>query len=379
MNIEQLLHLLKNDLDGWNKYRKENNSQMIELISMDLRNVDFKNANLRSVNFSGSNLSHSNFNGADISGAVFSSSNISFSNFSNVNGQYCTFHNVDLYSSSFNSSDLLGSEFNKSNMASVKILDSNISQCDFRSATLTGAVLDSRKQLKNLIHYLSDEQISGVIFQDERYSENFKKDAGETKAKTLEINLEGQTLTPFNLSYLLLAIEGTYNNLFYLSDTESDDIEEIKRSIQPYYQGVGANEALMIKSIKEGSIIIELTTLTAYAGLLYTLSKIFSTIGDQIISYKKLQIEEKNSDLLHKKAEAEIKKSEAETDRILIENKNLLAKQESNLQLIADSFNTRNKVVEENKMELLNMGVAPLEAMLNKYDQMGVDVSVNIK
>lgn len=379
----QLIDLLKNDVDEWNRFRSENESLKIDLSSVDMRNAEIEGANLKSVDFTSSNLSNSMISNSDISGSIFSNASMSLMNLNNVKGLYCTFHEVDLYSTCFTDVDLTGTEFNKSNMASVRFTHSSISQCDLRYATLTGAILDSRKQLKDLIHYLSNDQLSAIVFMDEQYSEDVKNTGTEKNSNSLELRIDGENLTPFNLSYMLLAIEGAYNNLLYLSETDSENLDDIKKSIQPYYQGVGADESLVIKRITEGSIVLELTTLTAFAGLLYTLSKIVGTVGEQILAYKKLQIEELKSGAL-------IKKTEAETDRLRIENDNLLEdnrqkksksaeldKIQSNLvnyQSISYSFSTNSRVVDKNKMELFEIGVKPLENILYKYEKMGVNV-----
>ena len=228
--------------------------------------MDFTGVNLSAIDFSRCNFSNLSFKKSNLKGCKFVDANLSFAEIEDSDISYCTFNSGDLYSMSCRGCQFTGSEFVGANLSSIRLENCRINLCDFRKATTTGMVLDSRTDLKNVIHFLSDTQLSGILFKDELDIEDntqFRAELDENPS--LRVSIESGTLTPFNLSYFLLAIEGVYNNLLYLSQTNSTDIDEITNNITPYYQGVGASESLMIKKIYDGSVVIELTTLAASA------------------------------------------------------------------------------------------------------------------
>ncbi len=353
----------------------------------NLSGLKLLDVNLSAIDFSRCDLSNCIFEGANFKGAKFIDARLCFSQIEKSDISYCTFNSADLYSLYSRDCKFTGSEFIDANLSSIRMESCRIDLCDFRRATTTGMVLDSRTKLKKLIHFLSDSQLSGIVFKDELDLENSTKFRAEIdESPSLIVTIESGKLTPFNLSYFLLAIEGVYNNLLYLSQTSSNDIDEICNSITPYYQGVGASESLMIKKVYSGSVIVELTTLAASAaGILYTLSKTIDVIGRHIIENKKLQLEAtKNS--------ASIGKIEAETDKIIIENTKLLIEMSSSsLQASDDTFEglvdydqlaqsmlVRSEAVGNNKQYLFEKGIVPLEEILSKYNKMGVSVTAQI-
>ncbi|MFK5949409.1 MAG: pentapeptide repeat-containing protein, partial [Methylococcales bacterium] len=355
-----LRNLLLSDISTWNSFRKESEFQALDLSGVNLRSVNLDGLNLKSIDFKGSNLSNSIISNCDLSGSDLSRCDLSWTKFTNIKCCFSVVSEVDLYCSLFIECDLTGSEFMKSNLSSSKLYECNISQCDFRASDLTGMSLDSRKQLKDIIHFLSDEQLAGVIFNDEKASENSKLENNELDVKTLEIRLDGNNITPFNMSYLLLAIEGTYNNILYLSQTKCKDIDEIKKFIEPYYQGVGAEESLKIKRVSEGSIVIEFATISACVGILLSISKIISAIGDQVNAYRRISIEQTKSDVL-------IRKTEEETNRLKLENKKMLIELnktetldkvkhqvETNIDYsgVLDCITFKNSIVNDNNIDL---------------------------
>jgi len=357
--VKEWLHQLQHDVDSWNTFKQDYRGKRIDFASMDLRNIDFTNADLKSVDFQDSNLSSSTFRNCELNGALFARANLCWTKIRNTNAQYCTFNEADMYSASFTDSNLNGSEFIKSNVDGVSFLNSVITECDFQYAKMTGSVMSSRSQLISLAHYMADDQLSGIIFLDERVYE--KASATEEKC-TLIVKIDGKSITPFNLSYLLLALEGIYNNILFLSETKSESLEEIIRSIEPYYQGVGARDSLKIQKIHEGSIIIELT---AAAGLLFTLSKIVNAIGSQILEHKKMRLEQA-------KNEALIRKTEAEMDQIIIANINQSYEIANH---VAAAMTVNSYAVEQNRVRLIELSTKPLENILNKYQEMGLNVS----
>lgn len=387
INKTELVDILRRGADIWNRYREDNPSLEIDLSGSNLTGLQLSDANLSAIDFSGCDLSKCLLENVNFKGCTFVNAKICFAKISRSDISYCSFNNGDLYNLCCNECKFTGSEFIEANMSSIRLENCLIDQCDFRKATTTGMVLDSRVDLKNVIHFLSDMQLSGIIFNDELDLEDdtlFKAELNDSPS--LQIKIDSGKLTPFNLSYFLLAIEGVYNNLLYLSQTDSTDIEEIKRNITPYYQGVGANESLLIKRVSEGSVVVELTTIAASAaGILFTLSKTVDIVGKQILEYKKLQLEAAMND-------ASVKKIEAETDKLVIENSKSLIEIDTRKHVatndavdcevdyssIVKSLVVESKTVSSNKQQLFEAGVMPLENILNKYEKMGIKVVAQV-
>jgi len=384
MDKQRLVEILRSDQDKWPEIKALHSNDLIDLTSTDLRDIKFNNLDLKSIDFSNSNLSKSSFVNCDLSGSVFNSAELSWITCTQSVVKYITVSEVDLYSAQFNGVNLSGSEFHRSNLSNVRFKDCVLEKCDFRWSTLTGAMLDSRAQLKGLIHFLSDEQLSGIIFSDEIRNEKQARNESDIDA-CLEVHVDGDHITPFNLSYLLLALEGVYNNLLYLSQTESDSLEEIRRNIFPYYQGVGSEEAIQIRAIKEGSIIIDLVAPTA--AILLTLAKSFQIISQQVLEHKRLASEEREG-------LANIERTKAETERVRIDNltimKDVVQNSEHVNSLVEVGSDTsvpvdysdicseiclKNKLIDNNKEELIEKGMAPLENILFKYEKMGIAVT----
>lgn len=373
-----LVSRLQSGAEAWNNFRAANpgleidlrhvNLRSMELIGFDLSRVDFSHADLSGCKLERVNLTASKLIGAKLSFSKIGASRIDF----------CEIRKGDWYGTHCENSSFHGSDFSEASLSSVSLKDCRIDDCDFRKASTTGMVLNTRAVLQSIAYPLTDTQLSGIVFLDEVTK---KKPATADSGVTVEIRISGGDISPFNLSYLLLALEGAYNNLVLLSRTDSVDLEEIKQCMAPYFQGVGASDALRITRIREGSIVIDLATAASLAGVLVALSQVVKNVGEQMISYKKLQLEAKNF-------EATARKVEAEADQLIVQNIRSIAELQSEklqpetglilsepaVHAIGNTLPVNSAVVEQNKSSLVRLSVQPLETILWKYHRMGFSV-----
>tara|TARA_R100000406_G_scaffold61303_2_gene42631 strand:+ start:2726 stop:3388 length:663 start_codon:yes stop_codon:yes gene_type:complete len=115
LNNQELLELLKKDVNAFNDYRENYPNQII----------DFCNANLSENNLAGSNISNCNFTRCYLSNSDLRNVKAKGACFKYAEAEHCDFRGSDVESANFDYSILHGSDFRGSN-----ILKSNISLDD---------------------------------------------------------------------------------------------------------------------------------------------------------------------------------------------------------------------------------------------------------
>ncbi len=134
-NTEHLARL-KNGVDAWNEWRKENPKVIPNLEQADLRVADLRGANLtkaklgganlRVANLEGAYLSEANLTGADLSEAVLGGANLG---------------GADLMEANLTGARLTGAELQKANLTRVDLRGADLAWADLMMANLTGAKL----------------------------------------------------------------------------------------------------------------------------------------------------------------------------------------------------------------------------------------------
>jgi hypothetical protein len=125
------LEMLKQGVDVWNEWRKENPTVKPDLTFADLRQKSFD-----TINLSNSALSHGNFEYVSLTDAKILGADLSNANLSRADLQYSDFSGADL-----SGAYLINSSLNHSKFINADLTDSNLSDSNFSFADLTGSNL----------------------------------------------------------------------------------------------------------------------------------------------------------------------------------------------------------------------------------------------
>lgn len=146
MATEEHLEILKQGVEVWNRWRKEN-----PRIIPDLRDVCLRGANLYLADFSGSqlqgaNLSGAQLNSANLSGAQLDTVNLSEANLSNASLEGATLREailsgVNLSNATLNSATLRGARLDNANLRGADLDDVNLRRVTLHGADLSEVIL----------------------------------------------------------------------------------------------------------------------------------------------------------------------------------------------------------------------------------------------
>ena len=123
---EEQLAILKQGVDVWNKWRKDNRGVEIDLRKTNLSEANLSEANLFRANLRGSDLTGAILNGANLSFAKLAGANLSDAKLigtrlSNAKLRYAAIRNADLTSVNFFNADLSGADLSGANLNSVNL------------------------------------------------------------------------------------------------------------------------------------------------------------------------------------------------------------------------------------------------------------------
>ena len=273
----------------------------------NLRRVNLSRTDLTRASMNGVNLSGAVLSEADLRGAHLSSANLAGADFSGANLRGAWLRRADLYLVCFRKAklsranlseahlieavlreaylkfaDLRGAQLNRANLRRANLIGASLRRADLREAQLKMAILrkadlsgadlrgadlrdtdlrqatfentlvSSRTVLTLLRFALTDEQKAAIIFSDER--EIAKKKNSSKKLKNyqhLTIEFLGEVSWKNEwLAFLLLSLQTTYNNCFYLCSTEDKDIKIIEKKLERKFH-VSAQYDIELKIIQQ--------------------------------------------------------------------------------------------------------------------------------
>lgn len=197
MANEKHLVILKQGVEVWNKWRKDNKKIIPVLSEVNLSKENFCRADLNWANLRGTNLSGANLSGANLSRANLSEANLSEANLSGTNLSEANFSGANL-----SGANLYGVDLSKQNLSGVNLRDANL-----RDVNLSGANLDYTN-LKGI--QINQKTILGekwrliwIIVNQEIATLNFRDDFSRvdlSKSILREVNLAKVNLNGANLS-----------------------------------------------------------------------------------------------------------------------------------------------------------------------------------
>jgi uncharacterized protein YjbI with pentapeptide repeats len=128
---QEHLDLLKQGVEAWNQWRKENPSVRPDLREEDLQGRDFNGINLHNANLSGANLGRADLRNVRLSGTDLSRATLIGANLSGVRLRRTNFRRADLSRANLTSANLRRADLSRT----------NLSDADLRRADLSRAIL----------------------------------------------------------------------------------------------------------------------------------------------------------------------------------------------------------------------------------------------
>ena len=206
------LEILKQGVEIWNQWRKDNPKVIPDLNEVDIEEADLSRANLSRANLSGANLGGANLTWADLSWADLSWANlrkadlgwadISGARLYEANLSKAELHNADLSWADINETDLSEADTNKTifggkDLSGVDLSGADLSGRALSRANLSGANLSETKLYKV---NLSEANLSRANLRGA-----FLKDANLNRVSLSGANLGGANLAGADLSEATLS------------------------------------------------------------------------------------------------------------------------------------------------------------------------------
>ena len=165
--IREQVERLKQGVEGWNKWRKENRGMKINLEEADLTGVFLENANLKDADFDGANLNGTNLKGANLLRSLFIYSSLIKANLigANLGGAHleyaklreATLNGASLQDVNLSFADLRGATLKRADLKRTCFVETNLEKTDLKEAqlgyTILGNIdLSETKGLDEVIH-----------------------------------------------------------------------------------------------------------------------------------------------------------------------------------------------------------------------------------
>lgn len=207
MANQEHVALLKQGIDSWNKWRRENAEIQVDLSSTDLSNLDLSMGNfspahvsappiddipitsyvrlqLPQVDFSLANLqnadfNHANLTGAKLRGAHLSSTNFSHTNLSDADLSYANIHYTNFSSANMASANFTGAEIDWASFSHTDLSQSDMSQTTMGWNIFATVDLGTVKGLDTVRHEApSSVDIYTLLLSQREMPEIFLRGAG---------------------------------------------------------------------------------------------------------------------------------------------------------------------------------------------------------
>jgi uncharacterized protein YjbI with pentapeptide repeats len=136
------VEILKQGVEIWNKWRRENPDIIPDLKKADLQRIDLNGANLSEANLKNAKLNSANLTGADIHWADLSKTNLSKANLSRVDLNWANLTLADLSEADLSWANLNGANLSETNLRRAKLIWVNFSEANLRKAELSEANLN---------------------------------------------------------------------------------------------------------------------------------------------------------------------------------------------------------------------------------------------
>jgi uncharacterized protein YjbI with pentapeptide repeats len=207
MANEEHLAMLKQGVEVWNQWRKDNkkivpvfseiNLSKENLCGADLNWANFRGTNLSEANLSGANLSRANLGEANLSGANLSGANLCEANFSGANLSGANLCEVDL-----SKQNLSGVNLRNANLRDVNLSGANLDYTNLKGTQINQkTILDEKWRL---IWIIIHQEIATLDFRDDfsrvDLSKSILREVNLAKVNLTKVNFWKADLSGANLS-----------------------------------------------------------------------------------------------------------------------------------------------------------------------------------
>jgi uncharacterized protein YjbI with pentapeptide repeats len=158
MANQEQLERLKQGVDGWNKWRKENLDIKIDLVETNLSGAYLVDADLRWVDLEGANLS-----GADLRRATLFGANLASANFRRANLRRAGFHRANFEGADLCRANLSQSILRMANLRGANLKGANLKGVHLGYTVLGNIDLSETKGLDEVIHGGSSQISSDTL------------------------------------------------------------------------------------------------------------------------------------------------------------------------------------------------------------------------
>ncbi|MDB6005188.1 MAG: toll/interleukin receptor protein [Prosthecobacter sp.] len=168
MANQEHLKILKQGVEVWNVWRKENGASILpDLRGSYLRGVDLRVADFTGVDLRGADLRGAVFIGAHLSGANLSGANLRSAHLSGVNlsdSILCgaNFSRADLIEANFSDTNLSGAIFSGADLGGANFNCASLNTANFNTANLKGATFNSAMLLNTVMTNTNLSQTKGL-------------------------------------------------------------------------------------------------------------------------------------------------------------------------------------------------------------------------
>jgi uncharacterized protein YjbI with pentapeptide repeats len=225
MADEEHVALLKQGVEGWNKWREENPNVLPTLSWAKLSGADLAGANLSGANLSEADLFKANLSKANLSKADLSLAKLSGAVLSGAKLSGADLPGADLSGATLSEATLSGATLSGADLSGAKLSGANLSEADLSRAVLSGADLSravlSGANLSEATLYAAN--LFGANFSKANFSKADLSRADLFWAVLSGADLAGANLSGANLSEADLSrADLMYANLVEADFTDTD-------------------------------------------------------------------------------------------------------------------------------------------------------------
>jgi uncharacterized protein YjbI with pentapeptide repeats len=196
MANQEHLEMLKQGIEQWNKWRKENEAISPDLEDADLRGADLGGADLSYADLRGAELRKANLRGANLHDANLLDADLSVTKLSGADlseaflvGAHLVY--ADLHQANLREADLKGANLTQTDLSETDLMGADLSEADLWYAKLSGADLSEAN--------LSDANLKGADLSETNLSKANLSSADLNRANLTNCDLTGAYLVLANL------------------------------------------------------------------------------------------------------------------------------------------------------------------------------------
>jgi hypothetical protein len=184
MANKEHLKILKQGVEKWNEWRKENREIKVDLsyadfIKANFSGIDLSYANLRNAKLIETDLSYANLSNADLSNADLSNADLSKASLSKASLSNANLFNADLFNANLRNANLRNANLIEASLIEANLIEANLSGATVGSIVFGDVDLSETKGLEEIKHsYPSTIGIDTIYKSKGKIPDVFLRKAG---------------------------------------------------------------------------------------------------------------------------------------------------------------------------------------------------------